>query len=234
MTKQELVERIWERDPTLWTGDDEDKWLGWLDEPKRMQERVGDLTRFAEEARGEFTTFVLLGMGGSSLAPEVLKQTFGANSLHVLDTTHPAMIRHATESLDFERTLFIAASKSGTTLETRCHLDYFWAKAGKRGERFAAITDPGSELGALAKERRFPGVFDGEPTIGGRYSALSAFGLVPAALMGIDLERLARAIENWPSGNAWIQRRTIEEHQLALTRGIANARFLRWIESANR
>src|SRR5205823_14160006 len=119
----------------------------------------------------------------------VLKKTFEADSFHVLDTTHPAMIRNASEGFDLESTLFIAASKSGTTLETRCHLDYFWAKAGKRGERFAAITDPGSELAQLARDREFLGVFDGEPTIGGRYSALFSFGIVPGALMGVDLER---------------------------------------------
>jgi hypothetical protein len=125
----------------------------------------------------------------------VLQKTFEAGSFQVLDTTHPAMIRRVTESLDFESTLFIASSKSGTTLETRCHLDYFWAKAGKRGERFAAITDPGSELEALAKERDFLAVFEGEPTIGGRYSALSAFGTVPAALMGVDLERFFERVD---------------------------------------
>ena len=193
----ELVERIWARDATLWTGADEAKWLGWLDEPMRMRSRVRDLLRFVEDvaAPGVIDTFVLLGMGGSSLAPHVLKKTFEAGGFHVLDTTHPAMIRHATESLDLERTLFIAASKSGTTLETRCHLDYFWAKAGKRGERFAAITDPGSELQSLARERGFLGVFEGEPTIGGRYSALSAFGMVPAALMGVDLKRLLERVD---------------------------------------
>jgi transaldolase/glucose-6-phosphate isomerase len=193
----ELVERIWARDATLWTGGDEAKWLGWLDEPKRMRSRVGELLRFAEEvaAPGVIDTFVLLGMGGSSLAPHVLKRTFEVRGFHVLDTTHPAMIRHSAEQLDLERTLFIAASKSGTTLETRCHLDYFWAKAGKRGELFAAITDPGSELEALARERGFRAVVEGEPTIGGRYSALSAFGMLPAALMGIDLERLFERVD---------------------------------------
>ncbi|MDQ2968411.1 MAG: transaldolase, partial [Actinomycetota bacterium] len=94
-TQQELVERIWARDATVWTGAGEDKWLGWLDEPKRMQERAREIAEFASEARKTFETFVLLGMGGSSLAPEVLKRTFGAKQLHVLDTTHPAMIRHA-------------------------------------------------------------------------------------------------------------------------------------------
>jgi len=193
----ELVERIWARDATVWTGSDEAKWLGWLDEPMRMRSRISDLLRFVEElaAPGIVDTFVLLGMGGSSLAPEVIRRTFESESFHVLDTTHPAALRRATETLDFDATLFIAASKSGTTLETRCHLDYFWEKAGKRGELFAAITDPGSELESLARERNFIGIFDGEPTIGGRYSALSVFGLVPAALMGVDLERLLERVE---------------------------------------
>jgi hypothetical protein len=193
----EVVERIWARDATLWTGRDEAKWLGWLDEPMRMRSRLGDLLRFVEElaAPGVVDTFVLLGMGGSSLAPEVIRRTFESDSFHVLDTTHPAALRRVTEALDFDGTLFVAASKSGTTLETRCHLDYFWEKAGKRGELFAAITDPGSELESLARERGFLGIFEGEPTIGGRYSALSVFGLVPAALMGVDLERLLERVE---------------------------------------
>jgi glucose-6-phosphate isomerase len=189
-SQQELVERIWSRDATVWTGADEDKWLGWLDEPKRAQERIGDLQRFAEEARAEFETFVLLGMGGSSLAPEVLKRTFGVEGMHVLDTTHPAMIRHAGEFLDLGKTMFVSASKSGTTLETLSHTDYFWAQTGGNGRQFVAITDPGSSLEQEARERDFRAVFPGEPTIGGRYSALSPFGIVPAALMGIDLERL--------------------------------------------
>jgi transaldolase / glucose-6-phosphate isomerase len=187
-TEQELVERIWARDATLWTGADEDKWLGWLDEPKRMRERVGEIAAFAAEARTKFETFVLLGMGGSSLAPEVLKRTFGARQLHVLDTTHPAMIRHAEKSLDLTKTMFIVSSKSGGTLETLSHFEYFWAKVGE-GEQFIAITDPGSSLEQLANTRNMR-VFAGEPTIGGRYSALSPFGIVPAALMGIDVDGL--------------------------------------------
>jgi transaldolase / glucose-6-phosphate isomerase len=191
----ELVERIWERDGTVWTGHDEAQWLGWLDEPLRMRERVGELSEFAAGVAGDTDDVVLLGMGGSSLAPEVLRRAFGRDRFHVLDTTHPAAIRRLAESLEFDRTLFVAASKSGTTLETRSHLDFFWQQAGKRGDRFAAITDPGSELEQLARERGFRGVFSGEPTIGGRYSALSGFGLVPAVLMGVDLERLLDGAE---------------------------------------
>jgi glucose-6-phosphate isomerase len=188
-TQHDLVERIWARDATVWTGADEDKWLGWLDEPKRMQERAGEIFEFAADARNKFDTFVLLGMGGSSLAPEVLKRTFGAKQLHVLDTTHPAMIRHAEKSLDLTRTMFVVSSKSGGTLETLSHFAYFWEKTGANGEQFVAITDPGSALEQLANTRNMR-VFAGEPTIGGRYSALSPFGIVPAALMGIDIDRL--------------------------------------------
>jgi glucose-6-phosphate isomerase len=187
---REVVDRIWARDATVWTGSDEGQWLGWLDEPARMRERIDELERFAQDLPKEFDHYVLLGMGGSSLAPIVLKQAFGARGLHVLDTTHPAMIRHAAELIDPERTLFIASSKSGTTLEMRSHLEYFWEQAGGEGRRFAAVTDPGSPLEQLARERRFRAVFSGEPTIGGRYSALSPFGLVPAVLMAVDLSRL--------------------------------------------
>jgi transaldolase / glucose-6-phosphate isomerase len=191
----ELVERLWARDATLWTGRDENRWLGWLDEPLRMRERIGELEEFAGGAVGQFDAFVLLGMGGSSLTPEVLRCTFEGELFEVLDTTHPAAVRRTAESLDPERTLFIVSSKSGTTLETRCQLDFFWKWSAGRPEGFAAITDPGSELEALARERGFRGVFAGEPTIGGRYSALSVFGMVPAALMGVDLERFLLRVE---------------------------------------
>jgi hypothetical protein len=174
----ELVERIWQRDPSVWTGHDEAHWLGWLDEPPRMRERLHELTEFAARVDAEF---VLLGMGGSSLAPEVMRRTFDVERFHVLDTTHPMAIRRLEESIDVERTLFIAASKSGTTIETRCHVEYF----RKRGGRFVVITDPGSPLAEISDD-----VFYGEPTIGGRYSALSVFGILPAILMGIDARRL--------------------------------------------
>ena len=185
----ELVERIWNRDATLWTGADENRWLGWLDEPLRMQERVEELEAFALRVYEDgLTDVVLAGMGGSSLAPEVLRRTFGAESFHVLDTTHPKAIRALERKLDLDKTLFLVSSKSGSTLETRSHMDYFWEQVGD-GSRFAAVTDPGSDLERIAGERGFRATFPGEPTIGGRYSALSMFGLVPAALMGVDLER---------------------------------------------
>jgi hypothetical protein len=186
----ELIEGIWERDATVWTGSDEAQWLGWLDEPLHVQEQLDDIRRFAESLHNEVDAVVLCGMGGSSLAPEVLRRTFGVDWFHVLDTTHPRAIRALVEKLDLERTFFVSSSKSGTTLETRSHTEYFWEKTGKRGEMFAAITDPGSELEHLARERGFRAVFAGEPSIGGRYSALSPFGIVPAVLMGADAARL--------------------------------------------
>ena len=185
----DLVERIWSRDPTVWTGRDEARWLGWLDAPARGLEDVDLLLTLAEDVEGEVDDVVLLGMGGSSLAPEVLRQSFGGERFHVLDTTHPAAIRDLQARLDPRRTLFLSASKSGGTLETRSHTDYFWQLAG-RGGQWVAITDPGSELEALARKREFRAIFPGEPTIGGRYSALSPFGLVPAALLAVDVRRL--------------------------------------------
>lgn len=186
MTRHELIEGIWERDPTVWTGHDEARWLGWLDEPLRMQEQLDEARSFAESVRASADDVVLLGMGGSSLAPEVLRQTFHADRFHVLDTTHPRAIRALEERIDPTRTLFVAASKSGTTLETRSHTAYFLAKGG----RFATITDPGSDLEGFAQQNGFLHVFHGEPSIGGRYSALSPFGMVPAVLMGADAGRL--------------------------------------------
>jgi transaldolase / glucose-6-phosphate isomerase len=188
----EVVERIWARDAGVWTGGDEAKWLGWLDEPSRMQEDVDLLLQFADSVVDRIDAVVLLGMGGSSLAPEVIRRTFRQETFHVLDTTHPQAIRDLEAKLDIGRTLFISASKSGTTLETRSHTDYF----REQGGLWAAVTDPGSELEEYARDHEFEAVFPGEPTIGGRYSALSAFGMVPAALMGIDVVRfLERAQE---------------------------------------
>ena len=178
----------------MWTGGDEAQWLGWLDEPQRMLEQVDEIVEFANEvvSAGTIDDVVVLGMGGSSLAPEVMRRTFGVERFHVLDTTHPKAIRALESRIDVERTLFLSASKSGTTLETRSHTAYFL----ERGGQFAAITDPGSDLERFAGENGFLRVFHGEPTIGGRYSALSPFGIVPAVLMGIDARRLLeRAVE---------------------------------------
>ena len=190
MSRDGLIEGIWARDATTWTGSDEAQWLGWLDEPLHIQEQLGSILRFAEDLQDEVDHVVLCGMGGSSLAPEVLRRTFGVDWFHVLDTTHPSAIRALETELDLERTLFVSSSKSGSTLETRSHTDYFWEKSGKRGDRFVAITDPGSQLEHLARERGFRAVFSGEPSIGGRYSALSPFGIVPAVLIGADAARL--------------------------------------------
>jgi transaldolase/glucose-6-phosphate isomerase len=186
----DLVERIWARDPTVWTGSDEAHWLGWLDEPKRTLEQSADLARAAEIAAG-YRDVVLLGMGGSSLAPEVQRRLFGIEHFYVLDTTHPAAIRRLEESIDVRNTLFVSASKSGSTLETRSHTAYFLAKGGA----FIAITDPGSDLERFAHENGFLQIVAGEPTIGGRYSALSPFGMVPASIMGLDVARLLGVAE---------------------------------------
>jgi transaldolase / glucose-6-phosphate isomerase len=190
VNRRGLIEGIWERDATVWTGADEAHWLGWLDEPLHIQERLDEIRRFAESIHDEVDAVVLCGMGGSSLAPEVLRRSFGVDWFHVLDTTHPKAIRALEEKLDLERTLFVSSSKSGSTLETRSHTDYFWEQSGKHAQLFAAITDSGSELERLARERGFRAVFAGEPSIGGRYSALSPFGVVPAVLMGVDASKL--------------------------------------------
>jgi len=193
--RRELVERIWARDPTVWTAKDEARWLGWLDEPARRRDDIDLLLTLADSVQGQVDDVVLLGMGGSSLAPEVLRRAFGGERMRVLDTTHPRAIRALAGGLNLRRTLFVASSKSGTTLETRSHTNYFW-KLAPRGEQWVAVTDPGSELESLARKRGFRAIFPGEPTIGGRYSALSPFGLVPAALLDVDLERLLeRALE---------------------------------------
>src|SRR5207247_7197823 len=154
-----------------------------------------DLRAFREECSSAgLTDAVLLGMGGSSLAPEVFRLSFGDQpgglQLHVLDSTDPAAVLEAERSVDLDRTLFIVSSKSGGTIETLSHFRYFHEKTGHDGSRFVAVTDPGSPLEELARENNFRRVFQADPNIGGRYSALSYFGLVPAALMGVDVEKL--------------------------------------------
>jgi transaldolase/glucose-6-phosphate isomerase len=190
----DLVARIWGRDASVWTSSGEQEWLGWLDAPARELDRVDELLREVE-GLPDHDDVVLLGMGGSSLAPEVFRRAFAADAFHVLDTTHPRAVRRLAESLELGRTLFLVSSKSGSTIETRSHCDFFLEAAGDAG-RFVAITDPGSQLERFADERGFAAAFHGVPEIGGRYSALSPFGLVPAALMGVDVARLLeRALE---------------------------------------
>ena len=190
----DTVRRIWARDASLWTSSGEEQWLGWLEEPARMRAQAAELVGWADETMESFEDVVLLGMGGSSLAPEVLRRTFDAERIHVLDTTHPQAIRALEAQLDLERTLFVVSSKSGRTLETRCHFDYLWERTGRRSDRFVVVTDPGSPLEDLAKTRGVR-VIAGEPSVGGRYSALTAFGLVPAALAGIDVASLLERAE---------------------------------------
>ncbi len=192
--------RLWQGDKSLWTNDDEDKWLGWLRVVEEQRASLPQLQAFASEVeQAKFTHALLLGMGGSSLCPEVLKITFGKQSghpeLHVLDSTDPAQIRAIESQVDLARTLFIVASKSGSTLEPNIFKQYFFARAeealgkGKAGSHFVAITDPGSKMQQVAERDRFRKIFFGVPSIGGRYSALSNFGIVPAAVMGLDVRK---------------------------------------------
>ena len=190
------VRRLWQRDASLWTGTDEAKWLGWLDIVEQQLGQLDRLCQLGAEAKG-FSDILLLGMGGSSLCPEVLEKTYGRIDgfprLHVLDSTDPAQIKSFESSVDLAKTLFVVSSKSGTTLEPNIFKQYFFERVkqtiGPReaGSRFIAVTDPGSKLEQEAKADGFRHIFAGIPSIGGRYSALSNFGMVPAALMGLDL-----------------------------------------------
>lgn len=195
---QSVVKRIWAHDPFVWVRDAKtpeikDR-LGWLTVGETMSSQVEELTAFANDVRRNFDRVVLCGMGGSSLAPEVFWRTFGQRkgfpSLFVLDTTDPRTVAQVEREGDLKRTLFIVASKSGTTQEPDSFYRYFWEKTGHRGEQFIAITDPGTPLVDLANRNRFRKGFANPPEIGGRYSALSYFGLVPAALIGVDVGRL--------------------------------------------
>ena len=196
-SRQDKAARLWSGDAALWTGSDEARWLGWL----RLTEEPGrnsHLERLVRDVRQEkFTHLLLLGMGGSSLFPEVLAATFGKQpgypELHVLDSTDPGQILRFESRIDLSRTLFIVSSKSGSTLEPNILKQYFFERAqqslgeSEAGSRFVAITDPGSRLQETAEREGFRSIFFGEPAVGGRYSALSNFGRVPAALMGLDV-----------------------------------------------
>jgi transaldolase/glucose-6-phosphate isomerase len=198
--KDGKIRRLWARDASLWTGADEAKWLGWLDIVSRQQHETEALAAFQSDIRsGGFTDVLLLGMGGSSLGPEVLARTFGRQqgypTLHVLDSTDPAQIRTFESRVDLAHTLFIVSSKSGSTLEPNILKQYFFARAveavgaEQAGSRFVAVTDPGSKMQHVAEQDHFRRIFYGDPTIGGRYSVLSHFGTVPAAAMGLDVAK---------------------------------------------
>ncbi|MCU1265746.1 MAG: transaldolase [Acidobacteria bacterium] len=204
------VHKLWTGDPTLWTHRDEDKWLGWL---RIAGEQLADLDHLisvaADIKSANFSHVLLLGMGGSSLCPEVMSLTFGRQpgspELHVLDSTDPAQIKTREQQIDLANTLFIVSSKSGGTLEPNIFKQYFFAKVKQlvgeqeAGRRFLAITDPGSKMQQVAEQDHFRRILFGRANIGGRYSALSDFGMAPAAIMGVDtklfLERTQEMVE---------------------------------------
>ncbi len=209
LQKEDAPRRLWAKDSTLWSSDPKKRdeirdRLGWLSVAEKMAEREAEFRQLSRDAR-TYSDVVLLGMGGSSLCPDVMRNTFGSAKghpkLHVLDTTDPATILAVRSKIRIQDSLFIVASKSGETTETLSHFAYFWDQfgadgAGPAGRHFAAITDPGTSLDKLAQQHGFRWIFRNPPDIGGRYSALSYFGLVAAALIGVDVpELLERAIE---------------------------------------
>jgi len=193
--------RLWRHDPVLWADEDTPEItnrLDWLELPDTMEEEADELMAFARDVKDDVDTVIVCGMGGSSLAPEVFSAVFGAADgypdLTVLDSTHPDAVRALADDLDLERTLFVIASKSGTTTETLSFFRFFWDQVSgitdTPGDHFVAVTDPGSHLEQLGDERGFRRVFTANPNVGGRYSAMTHFGLVPAALLGIDVQTL--------------------------------------------
>jgi glucose-6-phosphate isomerase len=199
--EKSVVERIWKKDSSVWTGSGEEKWLGWLDIAERELASPVKYEGFADSAE-KYRNIVLLGMGGSSLCPDVLSKVFGKDRFKVLDSTVPDQIKSLEDSIDIADTLFMVASKSGTTLEPNIFLQYFYDKVSKAigkeeaGGRFVAITDPGSKLENTAGTDGFHRAFFGDPEVGGRFSALSAFGIAPSTAMGLDHEQILKgAIE---------------------------------------
>jgi transaldolase / glucose-6-phosphate isomerase len=209
--EDQVLPRLWDHDPTLWTEDEDGqseilKRMGWLVLPETSYDLLPELNQFFQDVKDDgFTHALLLGMGGSSLSPEVMSKIFdehrlgghaaGGLALSILDSTNPAEVLTAASRSPLEKTLFIASSKSGTTVEVKTFLDYFWSLAVERmgenaGKHFIAITDPGTSLDKIARERGFRKVFLSNPKVGGRFSALTVFGLAPAALLGIDLKQL--------------------------------------------
>jgi glucose-6-phosphate isomerase len=198
--KNEKVRRLWQSDASLWTGTDENKWLGWLSITDEQLSHISALQEIAADIqKAGFRHALLLGMGGSSLCPEVMRFTFGKiegrPELHVLDSTDPAQIKAIESKIDLSSTVCIVSSKSGSTLEPNIYKQYFFERikekvgAEKVGSCFIAITDPGSKMQEVAERDKFRKVFMGVPSIGGRYSALSNFGMVPATIMGVDVSK---------------------------------------------
>lgn len=201
--KNNKVARLWQKDASLWSGTDESNWLGWLDITGEQLAHLDALKQIADDVKkARFKHALLLGMGGSSLCPEVLRMTFGKikgfPELHVLDSTDPAQIKAIEAKVDLKSTICIVSSKSGSTLEPNIYKQYFFervkAKVGEKevGNRFIAVTDPGSKMQQVAEGDKFRKIFMGVPSIGGRYSAISNFGMVPAAVMGLDVAKFLR------------------------------------------
>jgi len=219
--QQDFLLRLWNKDHTLWSPDPVPELtdrLGWLMLPERMMGNLDEIFQFADEMKSARTSrVVLLGMGGSSLAPEVFARSFGSApgypELIVLDSTHPEAVISVRERLDLESTFFLVSSKSGTTLETISLYRYFWQEVkyttNEPGKHFAAITDPGSPLAKLAVDRKFRAVFEAPVDVGGRFSAFSVFGLVPAALIGVDvhclLDRAMRSVDDSSPGTLQVE-----------------------------
>jgi transaldolase/glucose-6-phosphate isomerase len=204
--KNDKVKRLWQGDASVWTGADESNWLGWLGITEEQIAHIDALKNIAADVKkAKFKHALLLGMGGSSLCPEVLRMTFGKikgfPELHVLDSTDPAQIKAIEKKVDLKSTICIVSSKSGSTLEPNIYKQYFFervkAKVGEKeaGNRFIAVTDPGSKMQQVAETDKFRKIFAGVPSIGGRYSALSNFGMVPGAVMGIDLPKFLKNTE---------------------------------------
>jgi transaldolase/glucose-6-phosphate isomerase len=194
---QNKVARVWQKDASVWTSEDEAKWLGWLD---IVGHELGNADKYRDfyATIAGFEQVLLMGMGGSSLCPEVLSITFGRTQFHILDSTDPAQVKAVEDRLDLEKTLFIVASKSGSTLEPNIFKQYFFERLAEKvgrdnaGKQFVAITDPGSKMEQVAKGDGFLHIFYGNPEIGGRFSALSAFGMTAAASMGLEVESFLR------------------------------------------
>jgi len=200
------LHRLWERDPTLWTNTDEHQWMGWLTIARENQEIVRIENLANEIKTKKYTDIVVLGMGGSSLCPAMMAETFGKIDhyprLHILDSTDPLQIRHLENAIDLTKTLFIVSSKSGSTLEPNIFKNYFYAQLqtvlnqNVVSDHFIAITDPHTSLEKMAKNEHFSEIFHGVPSIGGRYSALSNFGMVPSGLMGVDIKTFLHHAES--------------------------------------